>query len=134
MCIYEHFLLCILGRGRQLEDLCIGLDGLGLSSLSSVLYLIFIYLFIFREGEGGSEASMCGCSSHMPSTGDLAWSLGMGPDWVLNPPHCFAGWCSVHRTTPARALYLNFVKWHYRAHKFCLHLEKYCHVRHLPWF
>ena len=64
------------------------------------------YLFLGRQ-EGREkkrrEASMCGCFSHAPD-----WGPGPQPrhvPWLGNEPVSlwFAGWCSVHWATPARA-------------------------------
>ena len=63
------------------------------------------YLFCFRKGKGGRETSMCGCLSSTPYLG-----------WDPQPRHMsqlgielvtlwFAGWCSVHWATPARAIF-----------------------------
>ena len=62
---------------------------LSLSSFFKILFLkiLFIHLFIFREGKGGRkrgrETSMCGCLSHSP-TGDLARNPSMCPEWESN--------------------------------------------------
>ena len=71
-------------------------------------FLIF-YLFLGRQ-EGREkkrrEASMCDCLSHAPD-----WGPGPQPrhvPWLENEPVSlwFAGWCSVHWATPARACLL----------------------------
>ena len=61
-----------------------------------------IYLFLERgrESEREGEKHHCVVASHMPPTGDLALSPGMGIELVTL---WFAVWCSIHWATPARA-------------------------------
>ena len=46
------------------------------------------FLCIFRErrkkGEREGEKHQCVVASYVPPTGDLAYNLGMCPDWELN--------------------------------------------------
>ena len=67
-------------------------------------YLCFkrFYSFIFREGKGGRETSMCGCPPSAPywGPGPQPWHvpwLGIDPatPWL-------AVWCSIHWVIPAR--------------------------------
>ena len=50
------------------------------------LLLLFLRVFIFREGKGEREGEkhQCVVASCMPPTGDLACNQGMCPDWELN--------------------------------------------------
>ena len=73
------------------------------------LYIFLKILFIYfqREGKGEKEGEkhQCVVASHGPPTGDLACNPGTCPAWETNQrPFCFAGQCSVHRATPARAI------------------------------
>ena len=53
-------------------------------------FLVFIYLFLERGGEGEREGEKHQCEryfidcSHMTPTGDLACHPGLCPDWELN--------------------------------------------------
>ena len=54
--------------------------------LKNSFFLIF-YLFIFREGKGGTtkgEKYQCVVASQAPPPGDLACNPGMYPDWESN--------------------------------------------------
>ena len=54
--------------------------------MSDFFKIIFIHLFIFREGKGerDGEKHQCVVASHVPPTGDLACNPGMCPDWESN--------------------------------------------------
>ena len=46
--------------------------------------LFILLLERAREGEREGETHQCMVASHTPPTGDLAYNLGMCPDWELN--------------------------------------------------
>ena len=84
-------------------------------NVKKVNRLIFLKIFLFilrergREGEKEGEKHQCVVASHAPPTGDLAWQprhvlwLGIEPATLW-----FAGWHSIHWTTPARVSLLIF--------------------------
>ena len=70
------------------------------------------YLFIFRQrgrkGEREGEKHLCVVVSHLPLIGDLAHNQVMWPRLGIEPVTLwFAGWCSIHWATSARALKAN---------------------------
>ena len=76
-------------------------------------FYLFIYLFMYvciyflkrgREGEREGKKHQCVVASGMPPIGDLARHPGMCPRLGISPVTLwFAGQCSVHWATPARA-------------------------------
>ena len=66
--------------------LCISINFSISLSMSDFFKIIFIHLFIFREGKGerDGEKHQCVVASHVPPTGDLACNPGMCPDWESN--------------------------------------------------
>ena len=87
------------GEGSDWEEMWKNWKWLGLFSPSSLFKkILFIY---FLEGKGGKregEKHQCAVASHVP------W-LGIEPTIFL-----FAGQCSIHWTTPARAFFTLFFK------------------------
>ena len=70
-------------------------------------FLRFFKFYFWTERKGGRrrqrETSVCGCFSHAPYWGpgpqhQHVPRLGIEPATLW-----FAGWCSIHRATPARA-------------------------------
>ena len=51
-----------------------------------IIFKRFIYLFIFREGEGEKEGEkhQCVVASHAPPSENLPRNPGMCPDWESN--------------------------------------------------
>ena len=83
--------------------------------LKNILFIhSFIHSFIFREGKRGRkkgrETSLCGCLLSAPY-----WRPGPQPRHVTwlgieLATFWFAGLCSVHWATPARAFFFNYGK------------------------
>ena len=102
--------------------------------LGHLLFFLRFYLFIFRERgkEGEREISMCGCLSHAPY-----WGPGLQPrhvPWLgIKPVNLwFAGWCSIHWATPARAATYSWESYRF-SFRFLVHNGDNIYFMHLLW-
>ena len=74
-----------------------------MNNCKTTVKIFYLFIFLYTEGMGGKETSMCVCLSCAPY-----WEPGLQPRHVpslgIEPVTLwFSGHCSIHRATPARA-------------------------------